>query len=201
MYAGYLALYATLAGVRGHGSCARIRCSALLHTYVQRTHTGACIHYRISLSAAVHDAHDARAPFALACPARKSRVHALLRARVCSVCVCRVPQRTERWTGEKEYARYHSVSLRDDTHSCNLLVIPLGRTAEDSPRYRPRNHTRINYAARFIGQRTVARPALARNYVIFIKSRARREPVPSRVSPSNLNETRGRKFGRRSPAL
>jgi len=127
-------------------------------TYVQCTHayTRACARLYVTTSLPSCTTHDARAPFAFACPARKSRVHALLRARVCSVCVCRVPQRTEKWTREKE--RYTPFRFRDDTSVICSLSYSREDSAEDSSDT-DCDHTRINYAARFIGQQTIARPA------------------------------------------
>lgn len=137
MYARYLALYATLADVRGHGPCARIYDAPRRCTYVY-TRIRARVHVTASLPSCT--THDARAPLALACLARKSRVHALLRARVCSVCVCRVPQRTEGWTREKE------------TEACTpfrfeMILTPiiclLSRSREQRRgfvRYRPRSY-------------------------------------------------------------
>jgi len=121
--------------------------------------------------------HDARAPFAFACPVRKSSVHALLRARVCSVCVYRVPLHTNREMNEREREReIHFVSR----YSCNLLVILLERTAEDSADT-DRDHTRINNAARFIEQQTVARPiCLELRYFHQVPSAWNRFPLASR---------------------
>lgn len=99
--------------------CAHTMCAAS-YTYIH-----VCARARISYlsrSLIVHSSRCARAPLAFACLARKSRVHALLRARVCQVCVYRVPQRIA--TGrERERDTRHFVS-RDDTRSRNLLVIP-----------------------------------------------------------------------------
>lgn len=143
MYAGYLPLYATLIGIRG--PWARIRCSALLHA---RAH----VHYRISLAV-----HDARCTCSFRVSrAQKPRARASSRSRMLGM-------RSPRSATDRDGPRgkeIHSVSFRDGTHSRNPLVISLERTAEDSPDT-DRDRTRINYAARFIGQRTVTRPARA----------------------------------------
>lgn len=119
----HLALCAIRRYIRGHEPCARIRCarSFRVHTYIRMCmcmYESERIRYRISL--VVHSAarRCARAPLPFACLARKSRVHALLRARVCQVCVYRVPQRIATGGGEErrgeEGDTRHFVS-RDDT--------------------------------------------------------------------------------------
>jgi len=161
---------------RTRAVCVHTMLRAVTRTYPYMR-VRARIHYRIS--PVVQDGtQDARAPFALACLARKSRVHALLRARVCLVCVCRVLQRTERWTREKELQEIHTVSFWDDTH-CNLLVIPLEKTVEDSVRYRPRSYANKLRGALY--READRRASRLHGITLFSWSSERMEPVSLRV--------------------
>lgn len=138
----------------------------------------------------------------------QKRVHALLRARVCSACVCRVPcridgesrrerkERRGRKTRKRERKRdtsrfsFSFEKVYPDTPVIRLLSVVAGRLGREREGFAPktggRDRSRINYAARFIGRRSRAVSCAlrlralsrAQSYVIFMKSRPRGEPVP-----------------------
>lgn len=163
----------------------------------------------------MHSSRCARAPLAFACLARKSRVHALLRARVCQVCVYRVPQRIaadEEGEGEGEGEReIRAISFREMILApviCSLSRSLSRRRPSEriAGRIRPipgYDRSRINYAARFIERGAAVRSVLARaelRYFYEVPATENRFPVASSPT-SNLSETRERKFGRQLSAL
>lgn len=183
---------------RTRAVCAHIRCTAPLHVRAHtriRARVRARTRYRIS--PVVHGARCTCSSRARVSRAQKPRARASSRSRMLGM---RLPRSAaNRGLDKRERERgMHSVSFRDDTP----VICSLSRSREQrggSVRYRPRSYANKLRGAFY--RAADRRASRSRGVTLFSWSPERIEPVSPRVSTSNLNETRGRKFDRRSPAL
>lgn len=137
----------------------RVVCAYTMLRAVTRTHTHTpacmCAYARVYITASL--ASCTCSFRARVSRAQKLRARASSRSRMLGM---RSPRSTANRDRRERKSRRGALCFVSRWYSCNLLVIPLERTAEDSPDT-DRDHTRINYAARFIGQQTASRPACA----------------------------------------
>jgi len=183
MYAGYLALHATLAGVRGHGPCARIRCSALLHIRTMYT----CIHARVRaliryhISPVVHDARCTCSFRVRVSRAQKPRARASSRSRMLGM---RLPRSATNREMDERKREIHSVSF-SRWYFCNLLVILLETGFSGGfVRYRLRSYANKLRGALY--RAADHRASRLCGITLFSWSSERVEPVPPRVSRWNV---------------